>query len=59
MELSAGGSDNVDLFHDFDITIKLTKKGLENLEKVAAIVFQYFRMLQKKGIQEWVYQERK
>jgi insulysin len=29
MELSAGGSDNVDLFHDFDVTIKLTKKGLE------------------------------
>ena len=41
MSLSAGGYDELDCYSDFTVTITLTKKGLENYEKVIDAVFVY------------------
>ena len=41
MELSAGGDDELDYYSDFTVSIKLTKNGLANYEKVIDAVFKY------------------
>jgi len=41
MELSAGGSHELDCFSDFSVSITLTKKGLANYEKVLDAIFKY------------------
>jgi len=41
MDLSAGGSSELDCMSDFSVTVTLTKKGLANYEKVIDAVFKY------------------
>jgi insulysin len=41
LELSAGEEHEMGIFSDFCIDITLTKKGLDNYDKVAMAVFQY------------------
>jgi len=41
MDLSAGGSNELDCYSDFTISISLTKKGLANVEKVVDATFKY------------------
>ena len=49
MELSAGGSHELDCFSDFSVPITLTKKGLANYEKVLDAVFKYIQRLKEVG----------
>ena len=39
------------------VEISLTKKGLENYEKVAEAVFQYAQRIREAGPQEYIYKE--
>lgn len=46
-------------FTIFNMDIKLTKKGLENYEKVINIVFAYLKMMREKGAQKYIFDETK
>ena len=45
MSLSAGEDHEMGIFSDFCVTIGLTKKGLDEYQKVAQAVFKYAQML--------------
>jgi len=49
MSLSAGSYHWADMHSDFKVDVKLTKKGLENYEKVAQAVFKYTQRLVEVG----------
>lgn len=49
MSLSAGEDHEMEVFSDFQVTVGLTKKGLENYEKVAQAVFKYAQRLVEAG----------
>lgn len=49
LELGAGPSHKLWGFSVFEVNIKLTKKGLQNYQKVVEAVFQYAQRLRIKG----------
>ena len=57
LELSAGDDHNLWGFSIFEVVIKLTKKGLENYEKVIEAVYHYAKVINEKGPQEYVFNE--
>ena len=59
LELSAGYDHELWNFSNFYIDITLTKKGLENVERVIEAVFQYAHNIKAKGIQEYFFDEMK
>jgi len=58
MELSSGTGNELDLFSTIEVTIKLTKKGLENYKEVCEIVFKFLKMLKEKGVQKYIFEEK-
>ncbi|CAO3651050.1 unnamed protein product [Cunninghamella echinulata] len=44
-------------FAIFQVSIDLTKQGLEHYEDIVIAFFQYVEMLKKKGAQKWIYDE--
>lgn len=57
MDLYSSGESHVKAYSDLSISISLTKKGLENYEKVIEAVFKYAKNLNESGVQEWVFEE--
>lgn len=57
LELCAGPDHNLWGFSQFEVTITLTKKGLENYETVIEAVYQYAKNVNAKGPQEYVFKE--
>ena len=55
--LSSGGHTLMDLFNIYEISISLTKKGLENYQMVLNIIFQYLKMLKEKCPQKYIFEE--
>lgn len=59
--LSAGvgesGYERSSLLYVFATTINLTESGLEQVMDVIGLIYQYIAMLQKVGLQEWVFKE--
>ncbi|ORX57728.1 hypothetical protein BCR36DRAFT_277844 [Piromyces finnis] len=55
--LEVGITNIINEYDNFKIEISLTEKGLSNYEEIIEIVFQYFEMLKKEGVQEWIYDE--
>lgn len=50
-----GGSKGFDFFV---VNLDLTEEGLEHIEEIVLLVFQYLEMLRtKEGIQEWIFEE--
>jgi insulysin len=45
------------LFSFMSVSIKLTKKGEANIEKILSHVFSYINMLKQKGVQKWIFDE--
>ena len=56
-ELSAGLSKSYSDFSAFSVSVELTESGLENVNGVILIVFQYIAMLNATGPQRWVFDE--
>eukprot|EP01127_Copromyxa_protea_P010614 TRINITY_DN2597_c0_g1_i1.p1 TRINITY_DN2597_c0_g1~~TRINITY_DN2597_c0_g1_i1.p1 ORF type:complete len:920 (-),score=181.97 TRINITY_DN2597_c0_g1_i1:22-2781(-) len=46
-------------YSNFGVSIGLTEKGLENVNQVIVIIYQYIKILQEKGIEEWIFEEEK
>eukprot|EP01111_Echinosteliopsis_oligospora_P019988 TRINITY_DN9950_c0_g1_i2.p1 TRINITY_DN9950_c0_g1~~TRINITY_DN9950_c0_g1_i2.p1 ORF type:complete len:334 (+),score=76.57 TRINITY_DN9950_c0_g1_i2:333-1334(+) len=58
-ELSAGPYQPSSHFCLFKIDIDLTEDGLDHIEDIATIVFQYIDCIRKNGIQKWIFDETK
>ena len=52
--LVAGLSSGSKGFDFFIVNVDLTEKGLEHIDDIIKLVFQYFNMLRVQGAQEWV-----
>lgn len=39
------------------VSIKLTKKGEANIDKILSYVFTYLKMIKQKGVQKWIFDE--
>ena len=60
LELSASHDHNLNgAFSNFNVDITLTKKGLENYERVVEAVFEYAQIVKNRGVQEYVFDETK
>lgn len=57
MSLSAGEDHEMGVFSDFVVTIGLTKKGLDEYQKVAQAVFKYAQILVERGPQDFIFEE--
>ncbi len=57
--LSAGGGISGSNFKDFNINIQLTERGEKHALSVAQWVFNYIRLIQNRGIEDWRYEERR
>ena len=57
--LSAYGSDLPNEYSEFTIRMDLTPKGLNHVDDITAIVFDYLSLIRKEGIQAWLYDEGK
>ncbi len=57
--LSAGGSDKSDGSAAFYITIQLTEAGVQQREKIRALVFYALEEIKEKGVDEWRYNEKR
>jgi insulysin len=55
--LSAGEGSAASDFSSFTVSIELTEEGLERVNEVASVVFQYIGMLQREGVSERVWVE--
>ena len=58
LELNAGSSNEINLFTKMQVSIKLTKKGLEMYRDVCEILFKYLNILKDKGIQKYIFKEK-
>lgn len=45
IELSSWSDDEMSLFSFLNVSIKLTKKGEENIEKLISFIYSYLQML--------------
>jgi insulysin len=57
MELSAYHDHDIWSVSTFAIDVTLTKKGLEQYERVISAVFKYAQILRDAGVQEYVFNE--
>lgn len=57
LELSSSYDHELYHFSTFSVDITLTKKGIENVEKVIEAVFQYAHIVRDRGVQEYVFDE--
>ncbi|HTR00184.1 MAG TPA: insulinase family protein [Candidatus Acidoferrum sp.] len=55
--LSAGGGIEGDDANMFDINIALTQDGLQHVDDISALLFQFIDVIGKQGISEWRYKE--
>jgi insulysin len=60
LELSASHDHKLNgAFSNFNVDISLTKKGLQQYERVIEAVFEYARIVRDKGAQQYVFDETK
>ena len=57
LELGSSHYITMDLFTQFQISIQLTTKGLQNYNEVLKFVFNYLQMLKEKGIEKRIFDE--
>jgi insulysin len=57
LELSSSCDHELWSFSTFSVDITLTKKGLENHEKVIEALFQYAQRIKDAGPQEYIFDE--
>ncbi|XP_026833292.1 insulin-degrading enzyme isoform X2 [Drosophila erecta] len=56
-DLMAGHQNTQNGFGFFDIVVDLTQEGLEHVDDIVRIVFQYLEMLRKEGPKKWIFDE--
>ncbi|XP_050542253.1 insulin-degrading enzyme isoform X2 [Daktulosphaira vitifoliae] len=58
-KLSAGNKFEARGIELFDIDVDLTEKGVDHVDDIIKLIFQYVNMLKREGPQEWFHQENK
>lgn len=56
--LAAGLTDQK-TFSVFQVSASLTTAGMDYIDHIVGLIFQYIRMLKAKGVEEWIYNEEK
>ncbi|XP_036670582.3 insulin-degrading enzyme isoform X1 [Drosophila suzukii] len=56
-DLMAGHQNTQNGFGFFDIVVDLTQEGLEHVDDIVKIVFQYLGMLREEGPKKWIFDE--
>jgi len=56
--LSAGGGANGSNYRDFSVSCNLTPEGLDKTNEITQAVFQYLKLIQQQGMEEWRYLEK-
>ena len=57
--LSAGLSSQISNNSAIQVSISLTETGLKHIDDISAQLFAYIRLIQDKGVNEWVFEEEK
>lgn len=57
--LSTGLSNRMNNNSTMQVNISLTQSGLSHIDEISAQLFAYIRLIQSKGVQEWVFEEEK
>ena len=55
--LAAYPSDLPGEFGEFNVRMGLTPAGLEQVDEITAVVFDYLALVRKEGVQQWLYDE--
>lgn len=53
----AGHQNTQNGFGFFDIVVNLTQEGLEHVDDIVNIIFQYLKMLRQEGPKKWIFDE--
>jgi len=56
-KLSAGSSARCDDFELFVVSVTLSENGIEFVEEIVKIIFQYIRLIEQQGLQQWIHEE--
>ena len=57
--LSAGGGASGSNYRDFTVSCSLSVDGLDKVDEITQAVFQYIKLIEKEGMQEWRYLEKR
>ncbi|MBD0785099.1 insulinase family protein [Vibrio sp. Y2-5] len=57
--LSAGGGASGSNYREFSISCTLTAKGLKKTDEIIQALFQYLRLIEEQGLDEWRYLEKR
>ncbi|TDJ69611.1 MAG: insulinase family protein [Proteobacteria bacterium] len=57
--LSAGSQMSNRSSATLDVSMRLTKEGVPYINDIASHVFQYLRLIEKRGIKQWIFDEQK
>lgn len=55
--LAAWQSVSAEDFGVFDVSIELTKEGIDHVDEIVDMVFGYIHLVQKSGVQNWIHEE--
>lgn len=58
-ELLSGAQSTTESFSLFRVDIELTNEGLEHVNEIVLIIYQYLKLVSEKGIQAWIFDETK
>ncbi|XP_054736065.1 insulin-degrading enzyme isoform X1 [Anastrepha obliqua] len=56
-DLMAGHQNTLNGFGFFEIVVDLTQDGMEHVDDIVNIIFQYLAMLRKEGPKKWIFDE--
>ncbi|XP_036326734.1 insulin-degrading enzyme-like [Rhagoletis pomonella] len=56
-DLMAGHQNTLNGFGFFEIVVDLTQEGMEHVDDIVNIIFQYLTMLRKEGPKKWIFDE--
>lgn len=55
--LMAGPSLSVDNFGFFDVSVNLTKTGVDHVDAIVCLIFGFVRLILESGIEQWIHDE--
>ncbi|CAH1784511.1 unnamed protein product [Owenia fusiformis] len=55
--LVGGSQSGAKGFEFFILNVDLTEEGIEHIDDIVTLVFQYFNLLRKEGAKEWIFNE--
>ncbi|CAM9764518.1 unnamed protein product, partial [Sphacelaria rigidula] len=57
--LSAGPYESATDWSNFVVSVECTESGIEHVDEIVGMTYQYLNMIREEGIQEWIHKETK